>query len=68
MLTRLPFQADAQSRGIWLLTNLYTTGFYARFGFKVVESISLGDDNPTWEKGPVILCIVSIPFFISSHF
>ena len=53
-------QADAQLRGIWLLTNLYTTGFYERFGFKVIESISLGDDNPTWKKGPVVLCIVGV--------
>ena len=59
-LLRLLAQADTQSRGIWLLTNLYTTGFYAHFGFIVVGSFSLGDDNPTWEKGPVILCLVSI--------
>ena len=50
-----------------MLTNLYTTGFYARFGFKVVESISLGEDNPTWEKGPVIACIVSMSCLIPCY-
>ncbi|EPT04150.1 hypothetical protein FOMPIDRAFT_84740 [Fomitopsis schrenkii] len=58
LVNQLAVLADAQSRGIWLVTNLYTTGFYARFGFKVVGSVSLGVDNPTWEKGPVVLCIM----------
>ncbi|KAI0728646.1 hypothetical protein C8Q72DRAFT_917452 [Fomitopsis betulina] len=58
LVNQLAAMADTQSRGIWLLTNLYTTGFYAHFGFIVVGSFSLGDDNPTWEKGPVILCLM----------
>ncbi|PCH33470.1 hypothetical protein WOLCODRAFT_160089 [Wolfiporia cocos MD-104 SS10] len=58
LVDRLTAIADAQRRGIWLLTNLYTTGFYERFGFVTIKDIVLGDDDPTWTKAPVIVCIM----------
>ncbi|KZT06784.1 uncharacterized protein LAESUDRAFT_137217 [Laetiporus sulphureus 93-53] len=50
--------ADKYSRGTWLLTNEYTTGFYARLGFATVKSIVLGEHDPTWTEGPVVVCIM----------
>ncbi|KZT74809.1 hypothetical protein DAEQUDRAFT_719990 [Daedalea quercina L-15889] len=58
LVSELAAMADAQSRGIWLLTNFHTTTFYARFGFKVAGTFLMGEGNPTWDKDPVVVCIM----------
>ncbi|CCM00286.1 uncharacterized protein FIBRA_02316 [Fibroporia radiculosa] len=57
LVNQVTAMADAQFRGTWLITNQYTVGFYERLGFVTVKEFALGDD-PTWTKGPVILCVM----------
>lgn len=50
--------AAAQSRGVWLLTDDHTVGFYERFGFTKVGQYSVGEHNPTWTEDPITSCIL----------
>ncbi|KAI0916978.1 hypothetical protein AcW1_007708 [Taiwanofungus camphoratus] len=51
--------ADEQSRTTWLCSsNIKNTGFYEYCGFSVIGEISLGDNNPTWTKPPVVVRIM----------
>ncbi|KAH9835741.1 uncharacterized protein C8Q71DRAFT_93819 [Rhodofomes roseus] len=58
LVDKLAAIADAQSRGLWLITTSRVTSFYAQFGFKTVGSVPLGEDNPTWKEDPVVFCIM----------
>lgn len=40
--------------------------FYPLFGFVEVGSVSLGEDNPKWQKKPVIVPLVSSPLAVRS--
>ncbi|CCM00287.1 uncharacterized protein FIBRA_02317 [Fibroporia radiculosa] len=57
LVNQVTAMADAQSRGTWLFTGQYNVGFYERLGFVNVREFALGDD-PTWTKGPVVLCVM----------
>ena len=53
--------ADEEDRAIFLLSsNIANNDFYNSHGFVAVSDFSLGDNNPTWEKEPVVLTLVSI--------
>lgn len=47
------------NRAIWLKsTNEKNTSFYSFHGYKVVDAVVLGDDNPDWHNAPVVVKIV----------
>ncbi|GBE77441.1 hypothetical protein SCP_0103160 [Sparassis crispa] len=46
-------QADAQSRRSYLYTRPQITPFYEKFGFVVVATYPVGENNPTWTRPPV---------------
>ncbi|GBE83450.1 hypothetical protein SCP_0504990 [Sparassis crispa] len=51
--------ADAQGRSTWLLSsNVANTGYYENLDFWTVGEFSLGDNNPTWKKPPIIIRIM----------
>ncbi|KAI0375741.1 hypothetical protein BV20DRAFT_932681, partial [Pilatotrama ljubarskyi] len=50
--------ADAQNRGVYILTS-DAHGFYETVGYTVVQEDVVGADNPTWDGTPVPLRIVS---------
>ncbi|KAI0700774.1 hypothetical protein BC835DRAFT_366192 [Cytidiella melzeri] len=53
-------EADAQGRITWLLSsNIANTGFYNSHGFIAKAKITLGEDNPTWNRPPVEICLKS---------
>ncbi|KAI0352853.1 hypothetical protein OH77DRAFT_1408333 [Trametes cingulata] len=52
--------ADAQNRGVYILTS-DAYGFYETVGYTVVQEAFIGMNNPTWDGKPVPLRIVS-PF------
>ncbi|GJE93637.1 GNAT family N-acetyltransferase [Phanerochaete sordida] len=53
-------QADEEGRGIWLVNSniVDNTPFYESLGFKTVNYIVLGDDNPAWTGDPVKLALM----------
>ncbi|EPT01389.1 hypothetical protein FOMPIDRAFT_1120465 [Fomitopsis schrenkii] len=60
-------KADALGLTTWLASsNINNTAFYESCGFKTVREFSVGDDDPTWAKPPVILKIVRPP--LQRHF
>ncbi|KAF8069257.1 hypothetical protein FPV67DRAFT_1669273 [Lyophyllum atratum] len=51
--------ADAAGQRTWLKSsNIVNTAFYNEHGFKTVEEVVLGDQNPTWHEKPVIVNIM----------
>lgn len=53
-------QADAEGRATWLCSsNLANTEFYEQCGFVGVRDFTLGEDDPTWTKPPVVARVVS---------
>lgn len=51
--------ADAASRPIYLdSSNINNTKFYNSVGFATVATFTIGDDNPTWNKPPIVLSIM----------
>ncbi|OJT10214.1 hypothetical protein TRAPUB_13319 [Trametes pubescens] len=44
--------ADAEGRDTWVIT-VSASGFYEQLGFYIVREGVLGDDNPSWEGGPI---------------
>jgi GNAT superfamily N-acetyltransferase len=53
--------ADTQDRAIYLLSsNNANTFFYESHGFDTAVEIVLGDNDPTWDKKPFIIKIVSV--------
>lgn len=58
MSTNTSFQADADSRDVWLVTtDAYV--FYEFLGFATVRSFIVGNDNPAWVKAPITVRVVS---------
>ncbi|KAH9946942.1 hypothetical protein B0H21DRAFT_740954 [Amylocystis lapponica] len=52
-------KADAEGRSTWLVSsNVANTTFYGRCGFSVAGQFALGDSNPLWDKGPIIVRVV----------
>ncbi|KAI0700764.1 hypothetical protein BC835DRAFT_363837 [Cytidiella melzeri] len=52
-------EADAQGRMTWLMSsNIANTGFYNDHGFITKAKIILGQDNPTWDRPPVVICLM----------
>ncbi|XP_006460323.1 hypothetical protein AGABI2DRAFT_220269 [Agaricus bisporus var. bisporus H97] len=50
---------DMTNRAIWLKsTNEKNTSFYSFHGYKVVDAVVLGDDNPDWHNAPVVVKIM----------
>jgi hypothetical protein len=50
-------------RAIWLKsTNEKNTSFYLFHGYKVVDTVVIGNDNPDWHNAPVVLNIVRTTF------
>ncbi|KAI0089124.1 hypothetical protein BDY19DRAFT_125776 [Irpex rosettiformis] len=48
--------ADAEGRATWLgSSNVVNTGFYEYLGFRIVESITLGESDPTWNEDPIVV-------------
>lgn len=58
MSTNTSFQADADSRDVWLVTT-DAYAFYEFLGFATVRSFIVGDANPTWAKAPITVRVVS---------
>lgn len=54
-------QADAEGRAVWLASSnvAANTGLYNSLGFITVDTIYLGDDNPTWTEPPIPIDVVS---------
>lgn len=53
-------QTDELGRSTFLFSsNINNTSFYNSCGFKVVGEILIGQDNPTWVRKPVVVCLVS---------
>ncbi|EMD40900.1 hypothetical protein CERSUDRAFT_111480 [Gelatoporia subvermispora B] len=54
--------ADEQGRSTWLVSsNIENTGFYESCGFEVVGEVAAGEDDPSWNKPPVIVRIMVRP-------
>ncbi|KAI0700775.1 hypothetical protein BC835DRAFT_367096 [Cytidiella melzeri] len=52
-------EADAQGRMVWLMSsNIVNTGFYNSHGFVTKVKITVGEDNPTWDRPPVVICLM----------
>lgn len=59
-------QADAESRGTWLKSsNVLNEGFYQSRGFVTAANITLGLNNPMWDKPPVVVKVVGRIIFIA---
>lgn len=58
MSTNTSFQADADSRDVWLVTT-DAYAFYEFLGFATVRSFIVGNDNPAWVKAPITVRVVS---------
>jgi N-acetylglutamate synthase-like GNAT family acetyltransferase len=53
--------ADEEDLAMSLLwSNIANNDFYYSHGFIAIADFSLGDNNPTWEKEPVVLTLVGI--------
>lgn len=51
--------ADAASRPIYLISsNVNNTKFYNSVGFITIATFTLGEDNPTWDKPPVVVSVM----------
>lgn len=51
--------ADAAARPIYLLSsNINNTKFYNSVGFITVATFTLGEDNPAWDKPPVVVSVM----------
>ncbi|RDB26987.1 hypothetical protein Hypma_005108 [Hypsizygus marmoreus] len=51
--------ADWASQTTWLQSsNINNTAFYNMHGFVTVETVVLGDQNPTWNEAPVVVSIM----------
>ncbi|KZT74806.1 hypothetical protein DAEQUDRAFT_719987 [Daedalea quercina L-15889] len=52
-------EADSHGRCTWLISSNYVnTVFYEGLGFVPVREIILGDENPTWNKAPVVMLLM----------
>lgn len=53
-------KADAAGRATYLLSsNVNNRGFYEHCGFHVVGEFTLGEDNPTWSKPPIVVQVMT---------
>ena len=53
--------ADEQERAIWLISsNAANRGFYEFHGFRVVETVFVGDEDSEKKKAPIEIHIVSV--------
>jgi hypothetical protein len=53
-------------RAIWLQsTDEKNTSFYLFHGYKVVDTVLIGNDNPDWHNAPVVIKIVRIAFHVN---
>ncbi|KAF9051762.1 hypothetical protein BJ165DRAFT_1451166 [Panaeolus papilionaceus] len=51
--------ADGLGQKAWLSSsNKDNTKFYNAHGFKTVKEVVVGDDNPTWNKPPIVLSLM----------
>ncbi|KAH9950511.1 hypothetical protein B0H21DRAFT_723642 [Amylocystis lapponica] len=51
--------ADAQARATYLLSsNLESTEFFKSLGFSTISEVTLGEDNPTWDKASIIIQVM----------
>ncbi|KAF8069256.1 hypothetical protein FPV67DRAFT_1115472 [Lyophyllum atratum] len=52
--------ADRTGHTTWLKSsNLENTAFYNKHGFETIHTMLLGDDNPTWQKKPIPISIMT---------
>ncbi|OBZ76512.1 hypothetical protein A0H81_03767 [Grifola frondosa] len=49
--------ADAEGRATWLITS-DAYKFYESVGFSVAAACTLGEDNPTWNKPPIVIRVM----------
>jgi hypothetical protein len=66
MITLIEFQADSQQRSIALGAIEANVPFYNFNGYASVGSTLIGDNDPTWDKDPIVyhvVCLISITFF-----
>ncbi|PCH33455.1 hypothetical protein WOLCODRAFT_147551 [Wolfiporia cocos MD-104 SS10] len=51
--------ADKQNRGVFLTSsNAANTSFYERHGFRTVTQFVVGDENPSWDRPPVVASVM----------
>jgi GNAT superfamily N-acetyltransferase len=54
-------QAESQGRSTWLMSsNVANNGFYNSHGFLTKAKIAMGSDNPTWDRPPIVVCLVRL--------
>ena len=52
-------QADSRGRDLWLhSSNVANNPFYQSHGYEIIEEVKVGEDNPTWDREPVVVAIV----------
>ncbi|OCH92167.1 hypothetical protein OBBRIDRAFT_727398, partial [Obba rivulosa] len=58
--------ADTQGRSTWLTSsNIDNTGFYESLGFEAISEFPVGENDPTWDKLPVIVRLVCCILFVN---
>lgn len=59
LLARVTALADSMKLSAWLVSsNIANEPFYNKHGFKTVGTFTVGDDNPTWTKGPIVVQVM----------
>lgn len=54
-------QGDKEGRAVWLgSSNIDNTRFYERHGFATIATVTLGEDDPTWNEPPIVLKLVCL--------
>lgn len=57
----LSLQGDKECRAIWLgSSNIGNTRFYERHGFATIATVTLGEDDATWDEPPIVLKLVCL--------
>ncbi|KAI0082437.1 hypothetical protein K474DRAFT_1671116 [Panus rudis PR-1116 ss-1] len=60
LIHKVTAKADARSLETYLWSsNSANTSFYNSVGFWTVAEVAMGKDNPTWDKEPVMVALVS---------
>ena len=53
-------QAEAEALSVWLISsNIANYAFYNSLGCETIARFTVGDDNPTWEGGPIVVMLAS---------
>ena len=61
-------QADERGRDAWVISsNTINTNFYRSLGFVSEAKLVLGEDNPTWDRPPVVCPLVRHTTLLSTY-